>query len=101
MSTLDIRLDDALKVYLDAQVARRGYRDASEFIESLLEADRRQQIRAEVESALLETADGPFSDLSEEDFDDVRRVGQRFLSDRARRAGAASSARTDPARGAG
>jgi len=40
MSTIAVTLPDALTSFVNEQVARRGYRDASEFLQSLLEAER-------------------------------------------------------------
>jgi len=82
MSTIDIRLPDHLKAFLEAQAARRGYADASEFVQALLEAEQHRQLKSELEQMLLETADGPFSDWTEDDVNDVRRGGKRLIQGR-------------------
>jgi antitoxin ParD1/3/4 len=84
MTTLDVNLPDALKTFVDEQVARRGYKDASAFLESLLEAERLRQVAREVEHALLETTDGPFSEWTDEDVEDIRRAGRRLIEKRSR-----------------
>ena len=82
MSTIGIQLPDALKAFVDQQVAKGEYRDASEFVQSLLEAEVRRRIGREVEQALLEAADGPFADWTEEDVEDIRRTGRRLVEER-------------------
>jgi Arc/MetJ-type ribon-helix-helix transcriptional regulator len=82
MSKLAIHLPDSVQSYLEQQITRRGYRDASAFIESLLEADRRQQLRGEIEIELLSAVEGPFTDLTDQDFDDVRELGDRIIAKR-------------------
>ena len=84
MSTIDITLPDALKRYLDEQVTRRGYQNASEYLESLLEADRLRELREELELTLAKRVDGPFSPLTPQDFEDIRKEGRRILAERKR-----------------
>ena len=82
MSNIDIHLPDKLQGYLNDQVTRRGYKNASEFVKELIEADRQRQVRQEVESMLLETIDGPFDPWTNEDVDDIRAVGHRLIEKR-------------------
>ena len=84
MTTLDLELSESLKAFIDEQVARRGYKDASAFLQSLLEAERQRQVIREVEQALLETSDEGFSDWTEEDVQDIRRAGKRLIEKRPR-----------------
>lgn len=81
--TLNLELPDPLKSHLEEQVARGGFRDASEYVQSLLEADRIRVVRDEVERALLEAVDGPFTPLTSKAFDDVRSEGRRLIRQRA------------------
>lgn len=82
MSRIDLTLPDELSAYVQEQVASRGYRDASDFVQSLLEADRHRNVRDEVEAMLLDAADGPFTEWSDADVEDVRRVGKRLIERR-------------------
>ena len=84
MSTIDVTLPESLKAFVDQQVALRGHRDVSEFLQSLLEAERRRQLGRDVEQMLLEAADGPFADWTEQDVEDIRRTGQRLIEQRKR-----------------
>ena len=82
MSIVDIHLPETLKSYLDEQIARRGYKDASEFMGALLEADRVKQVGADLESMLLEAADGPFTGWTDEDVAAIGRLGERLIERR-------------------
>jgi antitoxin ParD1/3/4 len=85
MSTVDIHLPDHLKSFLDEQVARRGYKDASEFLQSLLEAEKHRNLNHKLEKMLLEAADGPFEEWTEEDVENIERLGLRLIERRKNR----------------
>jgi antitoxin ParD1/3/4 len=53
MATMNISLPDALKTFVDEQVAERGYGTSSEYVRELL---RRERDRAELRRTLLEAA---------------------------------------------
>lgn len=59
MSTMNISLPDALKVFVDEQVSSRGYATSSEYVRELI---RRDQDRQNLRSLLL---DGGASKLGE------------------------------------
>lgn len=47
MTTLNISLPDALKIFVDEEVGRRGYGTSSEYVRELIRKDQdRQQLRA-------------------------------------------------------
>jgi len=79
MSTLDLRLPDAVRAYIDDQVARRGYRDASEYFLSLIEADRLRDIQTELESKLTEAVRSPSTPMTAQDWADVRSKGNEVI----------------------
>ena len=85
MSTIGINLPDTLKAFVDQQLVKGEFRDASEFVPSLLEAEVQRQIAREVEQVLLEAADGEFQEWTEQDVEDIRRTGQRVIEERKRR----------------
>ncbi len=82
MSTIPIHVSDAMQTYVKDQAARRGYKDASEFISNLITADQHRQLRQEVEEQLLEAADGPFSDWTDDDVESIRAAGRRIIERR-------------------
>jgi antitoxin ParD1/3/4 len=53
MSTMNISLPEALKAFIDAQVAQRGYGTSSEYVRELV---RREQDRQQLRALLLEGA---------------------------------------------
>ena len=70
MTTMNISLPDALKDFVDEQVAVRGYGSSSEYVRELIRRDRdRQALRG----ALLEgAASGPGVVADEAYFDALR-----------------------------
>jgi antitoxin ParD1/3/4 len=67
MSTMNISLPDALKSFVDEQVAGRGYGTSSEYVRELIRDDQdRQQLRglliAGAESAPTAPIDGAYFD---------------------------------------
>lgn len=76
MSTMNISLPDALKSFVDEQVASRGYGTSSEYVRELIRKDQdRQQLRR----LLLDgAASSPTTAVDAGYFDDLRaRVGRR------------------------
>lgn len=62
MSTMNISLPDALKSFVDSQVAERGYSTSSEYMRELIRAD---QDRSRLRDLLLQgaaSASGPVAD---------------------------------------
>ena len=82
MSRIDLQLPDDLTSYLKEEATRRGFRDSSEFVQSLLEAEQHRQRKQEIEAMLLEAADGPLSEWTDEDVEDIRSVGRRLIEKR-------------------
>lgn len=56
MSTMNISLPEALKSFVDDQVAQRGYGTSSEYVRELI---RRDQDRLQLRSLLLAGAESP------------------------------------------
>ena len=82
MKTMDITLPDELQVFAQTEAIRRGFSNPGEFMQSLLEAEKYRQFRQEVESLLLEAADGPFSEWTDRDSNDIRRIGRALIERR-------------------
>ena len=56
MNTVDVDVPEALRPFVAGQVARRGLRDAAEYLVSLVEADRLRDVRDDLEAKLVEAA---------------------------------------------
>lgn len=76
MGTMNISLPDALKSFVDEQVASRGYGTSSEYVRELI---RKDQDRQRLRGLLLEgAASAPASPADEAFFDRLReRVRRR------------------------
>lgn len=63
MSTMNISLPDALKSFVDEQVAQRGYGTSSEYVRDLIRADQdRQRLR----QLLLDGAASPATETADD-----------------------------------
>jgi Arc/MetJ-type ribon-helix-helix transcriptional regulator len=82
MSTIGIQLPDDLRAYLQEEAARRGYKDQSEFVQALLEAEKLRNLRKDLETMLLEAVDGPFTPWTDTDVEDIEREGMRLIQQR-------------------
>lgn len=65
MTTMNVSLPDAMKEFIDRQVAERGYQSSSEYVRDLI---RREQDRLHVRELILE---GMRSPLAEEPIDEA------------------------------
>jgi Arc/MetJ-type ribon-helix-helix transcriptional regulator len=83
MSTIDLQLPDELGTFVRVEAARRGFPNPSEFVQALLEAERHRQVRVDIEASLLDAVDGPFSEWTEDDLEEIRTTGRRMIGRRA------------------
>jgi antitoxin ParD1/3/4 len=85
MTTLNISLPDGLKRHVDEAAAQGGFSSPAEYVEALVREDHRQKAKAALEAELLKGLDsGPSTEMTRQDWDDIRReVRERS----ARRAG--------------
>ncbi len=68
MQTMNISLPDALKQFVDTQVAGGRYSSASEYVRELIRADERRQAQDTLEGALLRGLASPEAPLDAEDW---------------------------------
>jgi len=78
--TLQIQLTDELSTYLQRRAAELGYASVSDYVAAILQAEQRLKSRSEIDRLLLETTDGDFADWTQQDVDDVRRVGKKLIA---------------------
>jgi antitoxin ParD1/3/4 len=65
-----------LKNWIDKQVERGGYGTASEFVRELVREKRDAELaRSEIDNALLEGLEGPFTPMTDADWQRIRRDG--------------------------
>ncbi len=82
MTTLTISLPDSLKEFVDAKVAEGGHADAVGYVRSLIEKERERAERLEFEESLREAMRGPATVMTPEDWEEIRREGQRLIAER-------------------
>lgn len=71
MTTMNVSLPDALKSFVDEQVAMRGYGTSSEYVRELIRAD---QDRQKLRNLLLDGAASPAEGIADETyFSDLRK----------------------------
>ncbi|MCH7807803.1 MAG: type II toxin-antitoxin system ParD family antitoxin [Planctomycetes bacterium] len=58
MTTMNISLPDALKAFVDDQIAKGGYSSASEYVRELIRHAQKQTAQERLEAALLEGLEG-------------------------------------------
>jgi antitoxin ParD1/3/4 len=63
MTTMNVSLPDALKSFVDEQVAKRGYSTSSEYVRELIRMD---QDRQKLRNLLLEGAASPATGTADE-----------------------------------
>lgn len=72
MQTMNISLPDPLKQFVDRQVSEGRYSSVSEYMRELIRADEKRKAEAKLEKLLLEGLDGEESDMTAQDWNDIR-----------------------------
>jgi antitoxin ParD1/3/4 len=73
MQTMNISLPDPLKEFVDHQIAEGRYSSVSEYIRDLIRDDEKRKAENRLEALLLEGLEGEDSELTRQDFDDIRK----------------------------
>jgi antitoxin ParD1/3/4 len=73
MQTMNISLPDPLKEFVDHQIAEGRYSSVSEYIRDLIRDDEKRKAEDRLEALLLEGLEGEDSELTRQDFDDIRK----------------------------
>jgi antitoxin ParD1/3/4 len=83
MTTINISLPEAMKAYIDEQVAKGGYGSVSEFFRDLIRQDRKRKAQESLETLLLEgIQSGISTPMSDRDWQDIRLAVQAKIVDR-------------------
>ncbi|MEH2325749.1 MAG: type II toxin-antitoxin system ParD family antitoxin [Nostoc sp.] len=80
MTTLNISLPDAMRAFIDEQVAKGGYSTASEYIRDLVRQAQKKADKEKLEAMLLEGLDsGELIEVTDEWWEQKRaQMMQRF-----------------------
>ncbi len=73
MTTVTISLPETLKEFIDAQVANGGFGTVSEYFRTLLREDQKRTAQEKLETMLFEGLRSEASEMTPEDWEDIRR----------------------------
>ena len=73
MTTVTISLPESLKEFIEAQVAREGFGTVSEYFRALIRDDQKRKAQEKLETMLLEGLQSEASEMTSEDWRDIRR----------------------------
>jgi len=82
MQTLNIWLPDSLKDFVDKQIHSGRYPSINDYIRELILEDEKRNAQERLESLLLEGLDGDESELTHQDFENIRREALAQLQSR-------------------
>jgi len=85
MVSLNIAVPESAKKFIEGQVAAGKFRDTAEYILALVEADRARRSGDEIETKLLQGLRSPSEIMPDDEWDDIRRVGEQLLEEKRRR----------------
>ena len=84
ITTLNVSLPEAMRKWIQAQVADGGYSSASEYVRSLIRADQKRISEERLDALLLEGLQGKSSEMTAKDWQDIRSQLQERLKKRRR-----------------
>jgi antitoxin ParD1/3/4 len=73
MQTMNISLPDPLKEFVDAQITSGRYSSVSEYVRELIREDEKRRATDRLEALLLEGLATDETELTRQDFEDIRR----------------------------
>lgn len=90
-TSISISLPEALKNWVDEQVAAGGFRTTREFFRHVLREEQQRRLRQEIDRRLHEALDsGPATPMTKVDWEKIRREGRKRLAVKKRKAHAAA-----------
>jgi antitoxin ParD1/3/4 len=82
MTSMNISLPEALREFVEEQVATGGYGTASEYLRELIREDQKRRDRGKLEALLLEGLASPAREMTPEDWADIRGAVRQRLQER-------------------
>jgi len=79
---MTISIPDSIKELVDQEVASGAFPTAEEYIRALVEADQKRKGLDRLEALIIEGLDSPSSEMTAQDWDDIRREGLARLHSR-------------------
>ena len=87
METMNISLPEPLKDFVDAQIASGRYSSVSEYVRVLIREDEKRKAEERLEALLLEGLATQESELTRQDFKDIRKEALARIRARKRKGG--------------
>lgn len=75
MTRVEVSLPDALQAHIEKRVAEGRHTTPSDYIQALIQEDLARDAHRELEAKLLEALDTPASEMTKEDWTEIRREG--------------------------
>jgi antitoxin ParD1/3/4 len=82
MQTMNISLPDPLKGFVEHQIAGGRYSSVSEYIRELIRDDEKRKSQERLEQMLLEGLAGESTEMTRQDWNDIRTEPLSLLRDR-------------------
>jgi antitoxin ParD1/3/4 len=80
ITTMNLTLPDALKAFVESQVARKGYGSPNDYLEALIREDQKRAEDDEIEGKLLEALHGaPATPVTAETWEAIKQDGLKRL----------------------
>jgi antitoxin ParD1/3/4 len=73
MQTMNISLPDPLKDFVESQITSGRYSSVSEYVRELIRDDEKRKAEQRLEVLLLEGLASPETELTRQDFEDIRK----------------------------
>ena len=72
VTTMNVSLSEALRAFVDGRVSEAGFSSVSEYVRELIRQDQREAARAALEARLLAALETPSTEMSDEDWADLK-----------------------------
>jgi len=80
---MTISIPDSIKELVDQEVASGAFPNAEAYVRSLVEADQKRKGLDRLEALIIEGLDSPSSEMTAQDWEDIRREGLAEIRARA------------------
>jgi antitoxin ParD1/3/4 len=79
MAALNISIPPSVRAFVDDQVVKGNYPNASEYVRELIEADQHRSLRVELEGKLLAASRQPSREMMPKEWDAIAAKGRQIL----------------------
>jgi antitoxin ParD1/3/4 len=81
---MTISIPDSVKELVDQEVASGAFPSAEDYIRALVEADQKRKAQDHFEALIDEGLDSPLSEMTDQDWDDIRHEGLERIQSRSK-----------------